>query len=642
MQNTNNKNSSGSYQNKRPVAAPKRFESKGSYPATTPKSSMPKSNDILDGIQRKDFKSKRDKKIVQPVFEMKMGEANETANIPPLADGDIRIIHLGGVEEIGKNMSIVEYKDTIVIVDCGIQFSEASTPGIDFILPNTKYLEERKDKIKGVFITHGHLDHIGAIPYIMPRIGNPNLYTRNFTSLMIRKRHEEFPYLDPLKIKIVEKTDAIDLGDLKVSFFGVSHAIPDSMGIRIETPYGDIVHTGDLRLDHEAGVPSERELKSFASFKERKTLLLMTDSTNCENPGFSISDSIVYRNIETAIRDTNGRLIVSTFSSQVERMLFMLECAEKYGKKVVVEGRSMKTNVEVTRLADMMKIKPETIIPIETMDNYPPNKLVLMVTGAQGEDFAALGRIGLKNHKYIKLSKYDTILMSSSIVPGNERPVQKLKDNLSRQGAHLILYNTSDIHSSGHANADELAWIHKAINPKFFIPVHGYHYMLATHANIAMKTLGIPRKSVVIPDNGMVIEIRDKGETITHLKEYAPRDLLVVDGTSVGKIADVIIKDRQNLGDEGVFSVIVLIDSFTKRLKKSPDIASRGFIYLKESQELLFQVREEIKQICEKYLRENATINTDDLRAILKLKVQEMLVDATAKKPVIMPIIITI
>ena len=627
MQNANNKKynteNRNSFQNKRPVQAPIK-------------------KDILSDMPGRDFKPKRERKIVQPVFEMKMGASDETSHIPELLEGNIRIIHLGGVEEIGKNMSLIEYKDTIVVVDCGIQFSEASTPGIDFILPNTKYLEERKHKIKGIFITHGHLDHIGAIPYILPRIGNPTLYTRNFTSLMIRKRHEEFPYLEPLKINIIEKGGSIQVGDLRVSFFGVSHAIPDSMGIIVETPYGDIVHTGDLRLDHENGIPSERAIKQFEIFKNRNILLLMTDSTNCENPGFSISDSVVYRNVEAAIRDTNGRLIVSTFSSQVERMLFMLECAEKYGKKVVVEGRSMKTNVEVLRLADMMKIKSDTIIPIETMDNYPPNKLILMVTGAQGEDFAALGRIGLKNHKYIKLSKYDTILMSSSIVPGNERPVQKLKDNLSRQGAHLMLYNTSDIHSSGHANADELAWIHKAINPKFFMPVHGYHYMHGTHINIAMNALGIPKENIIIPDNGMIIEIREQGNKLIQIEEKAPNDLLVVDGTSVGKIADVIIKDRQNLGDEGVFSVIILIDSFTRRLKKSPDIASRGFIYLKESQDLLFKVREEIKEVCDKYLRENQIINTDDLRAILKTSVQTMLIDATAKKPVIMPIIITL
>jgi ribonuclease J len=260
----------------------------------------PKKNFVSkSNVSEKPFVAKKEKKLVQPVFESHMGEPDETAHIPALADGDIRIIHLGGLEEIGRNMSMVEYKDTIVVIDCGIQFSEQSTPGIDFILPNTKYLEERKHKIKGVFITHGHLDHIGAIPYIMPRIGNPNIYTRNFTNLMIRKRHEEFPYLEPLKINIIEKNSSVTVGDLKVNFFGVSHAIPDSMGIMIETPYGDIVHTGDLRLDHVDCIPSAREEKQYEIFKDRKTLLLMTDSTNCENPGFSISDSIVYRSSYT-------------------------------------------------------------------------------------------------------------------------------------------------------------------------------------------------------------------------------------------------------------------------------------------------------------------------------------------------------
>jgi ribonuclease J len=289
----------------------------------------------------------------------------------------------------------------------------------------------------------------------------------------------------------------------------------------------------------------------------------------------------------------------------------------------------------------MMRIKPDTIISIDQMENYPPNKLVLMVTGAQGEEFAALGRIGLKTHKYIKLNKYDTILMSSSIVPGNERAVQRLKDNLSRQGAHLIHYKTSDIHSSGHANSDELAWIHKKINPKFFIPVHGYHYLHTKHIEIAMQTLGIPRENVLIPDNGMVIEIRENGNKIVKLDESAPRDLLVVDGTSVGKIADVIIKDRLALGDEGVFAVIVLIDGISRKLKKSPDIASRGFVYLRDSQDLLFSVREEIKSICEKHLSESKDVNVDNLRLILRTKIAEMLHEATAKKPVIMPIIIT-
>ncbi|MDQ5962894.1 MAG: ribonuclease, partial [Patescibacteria group bacterium] len=265
---------------------------------------------------------------VGPKFDTTVTGKRETDHIPPLKDGDIRVIHFGGVEEIGRNMSMVEYKDSIVIVDCGVQFTETTTPGIDFILPNTRYLEEHKHKIKGIVITHGHLDHIGAIPYITPRIDNPQIYARLFTSLMIKKRQEEFPHLPPLTINVIEKDDTVTFGDLKVRFFAVTHAIPDSMGIVIETPYGDIVHTGDIRLDHDNSIPTDDEIDRWKFFENRKVLLLMADSTNCENPGFSISDRIVYKNIESVIADAPGRLIVSTFASQVERMLYMLETAE--------------------------------------------------------------------------------------------------------------------------------------------------------------------------------------------------------------------------------------------------------------------------------------------------------------------------
>ena len=576
-----------------------------------------------------------------PRFDTTVTGQRETDHIPPLKDGDIRIIHLGGVEEIGRNMSMVEYKDTIVIVDCGVQFTETTTPGIDFILPNTRYLEEHKHKIKGVFITHGHLDHIGAVPYIMPRIDNPPLYARFFTSLMIKKRQEEFPHLSPLTINVIEKGDAVTLGDLKVRFFGVTHAIPDSMGVIIETPYGDIVHTGDLRLDHDDGIPTDDEVERYKFFENRTTLLLMTDSTNCENPGFSISDRVVYKNIENVIADTAGRLIVSTFASQVERMLYMLETAERYGKKVVVEGRSMKTNVEVAKLANMLKIKPETLIPLEDMNRYPDNKLVILATGAQGEEFAALGRIANKTHKFIRLTPRDTILMSSSVVPGNERAVQNLKDKLSRQGAHLIHYKTSDVHSSGHANHDEIVWIHRKIHPKFFIPVHGYHYMLRVHADIERK-LGMPEENIIIPDNGMVIEIQDGGNKIVQLKEKAPGDMIVVDGTSVGKIQDVVMRDRQMLAEDGMFVVIGVVDSHTHALKKSPDLISRGFVYLKESQDLLYQTRLLTKKIIEDGLARGGYNNLDQLKQDVAESTTKFLLQKTAKRPVIIPVIISV
>lgn len=583
----------------------------------------------------------RGRPVSGPKFDTTISTKIETDHIPPLKSGDIRIIHFGGVEEIGRNMSMIEYKDSIIVVDCGVQFTETYTPGIDFILPNAKYLEENHHKIKGVMVTHGHLDHIGAIPYIMPRIGNPNIYARLFTSLMIKKRQEEFPHLAPLTINVIEKEDMLTFGELKVRFFGVSHAIPDAMGIIVETPLGDIVHTGDLRLDHDNDIPTDAEFERYKIFENKNVLLLMADSTNCENPGFSISDRVVFKNIENVIKDTPGRLIVSTFASQVERMIYMLKTAEDYGKKVVIEGRSMKANVEVARLADMLHIRPETLIPIEDLQRYPDNKVVIMATGAQGEEFAALGRIANKTHKYVRLTPRDTILMSSSIVPGNERAVQNLKDKLSRQGAHLIHYKTSDIHSSGHANSEELIWIHKKIHPKFFIPVHGYHYMLRMHADIE-KRLGMMEENIIVPDNGMIIEIQAEGSKIVSLKEKAPCELIVVDGTSVGKIQDVVMRDRQTLAEDGMFVVIGVIDSHTHTLKKSPDLISRGFVYLKESQELLYQTRLLTKKVIENSLAKGGFVNLDQMKQDISEATTKFLLQKTAKRPVIIPVIISI
>lgn len=583
----------------------------------------------------------RNRKNSGPKFETKISEATELAHIPQLASDSIRIINLGGVEEIGRNMSCIEYKDSIIVIDCGFQFSESTTPGVECILPNTRYLEENKHKIKGMLITHGHLDHIGAIPYILPRIGNPKIYSRQFTALMIKKRHEEFPHLDPLNIEIIETDDVVELGDLKARFFAVSHAIPDSMGLIIETPFGDIVHTGDLRLDHDNGVPTAAEIERYKIFENRNILCLMTDSTNCENPGFSLSDRVIFENIRKIIRDTKGRLIIATFSSQVERMLEIMKMIEAYGKKIVVEGRSIKTNIEISKAAGLLKSDPNIIIPIEEMENYPEDRVVILSTGAQGEEFAVLNRAANGMHKYIKLNKNTSILMSSSIVPGNERAVQMLKDKLSRKGAHIIHYKTSDVHSSGHANHDELVWIHQKIHPKFFIPVHGYHYMLRVHADIE-RELGMPEENIIIPDNGMIIEIQNKGEKIVSLKEYAPNEMLIVDGMNVGKIQDVVMRDRQTLAEDGMFVVIGVIDNHTKKLKKSPDLISRGFVYLKESQDLLYQTRTLAKKIIEDHINKNPNISMDDIKNHLNESISKFLLQKTAKRPVIIPVIIVV
>lgn len=561
------------------------------------------------------------------------------APIPPIAAGNIRIVPLGGVEEIGKNMTAIEIGDDIIVIDAGFQFKDESTPGIDYILPNTKYLEERKDRIRALFITHGHLDHIGGIPYIIDRIGYPVVYTRQFGAIMIQKRQEEFPHLKPLDIKVITGNEAIMCGKIKVRTFPISHTIPDSMGLIVDTPYGDIVFIEDVRVDNIKGVPTEEEVKQYEQFKGKNTLLLTMDSTSIEKPGFSLSESVVVENIDKFVKSVTGRLVIGTFASQVERIIAIIKMSEKYGKKMVVEGRSMKTNIEIIKLLKLMDIK--NIITAEEIESYPPDRIVMLVTGAQGEEFAALMRMATKQHKHVKLRKGDTILLSSSIIPTNHSAVIKLKDNLYRTEARIITYLDSDIHASGHGNRDELKWIHEQIKYRFFVPLHGHHYMLRQHAELSYS-LGTPAENVVIPDNGSVIEIYDEGKKIRVLKEKAPSNLVLVDGFAVGDVQEVVIRDRQMLAQDGMFIVFAIIDAQTGRLRKSPDIISRGFVYLRESQDLLRDTRVLIKNSIEDSARGMNPINVEMIKANVTDAVSRHLFQETAKRPVVIPVLLTV
>jgi len=571
------------------------------------------------------------------------GASKEGDTIPPLAADAIRIVPLGGVEEIGKNCTAIEYGGDIVIIDIGFQFKEESTPGIDYILPNTKYVEERRERIKAVIITHGHLDHTGGIPYIMPRIGNPPLYTRLLTSVLIQKRQEEFPQVPKLDMHIVEKNQVITMGTFTVKFFSVTHTIPDAMGVILQTPYGSIVHTGDLKLDHVDGVPTDNEVQEYErAFKNEKVLMLMADSTNVENPGFSIPEKQVHKNIEAIIKSVQGRLIIATFSSLLERLMKIIEFAEIYGKKVCVEGRSMKQNLEVCKHLGLLKTKPGTMISSDELENFPPDRIIILATGAQGDEFAAMMRMSNKTHQKIRITPRDTIMLSSSVIPGNERAVQKLKDNLSRQGAKIIHYRIADVHSSGHANRDETAWIHRQIKPKFFMPVHGYHYMLRVHADIAKEANGLTEQDIVIPDNGTVAEIQGGGAKIVRLREKAASSLILVDGFSVGDVQDVVIRDRQMLAQDGIFIIFGIVNAHNGKLKKSPDIISRGFVYLRESQELLHGVRMVIKDAIENSSRGQNPINVDYIKDNVTDQVSKFLLQETAKRPMVIPVILTI
>ncbi len=557
----------------------------------------------------------------------------------PVASNVVRIVPLGGVEEVGRNMVALEVGDDIYVFDVGFQFvSEESSPGVDYVLPNTKYLERNASRVRGVFITHGHLDHIGGIPFLLNRFGNPPIYSQNLTNVMIAKRQEEYPDVPKPELITVEAGTSRMVGSHKVTFFAVTHSIPDSMGIMVETPYGNVVVTGDLKLEHENGIPTDKEQKVWGAIGKEKNLFFIADSTNAERDGFSIPESRVHTTLEEIVRGVSGRLIIGTFASQFERMIRIIQIAESMGKKVVTEGRSIKTNLEIAQKTGLLTVKKDTIIQAQDIQDYPADKIVILSTGAQGEEFAALMRIATKQHKNITLTPRDTVVLSSSVIPGNEISVQKLKDNLFRNGANIIHYRSSDVHSTGHGNSGELVWINQQVGAKFFMPGYGYYSMTWSHAK-AVEQAGRAKDSIVIADNGNVIDIID-GERMEIHKQKVPSSPLVVDGFAIGDMQEVVIRDRQALSKDGMFVIIATVNLKTGKLRKSPDIISRGFIYLRESQDLLNEARLLIKKTVEDSTRGMNPVDLDYVKNTLTDTVSGYLFNATNKAPMVIPVLI--
>ncbi len=559
----------------------------------------------------------------------------------PAGPTAVRIIPLGGVEEVGRNMLAVEVGATgdIIVFDAGFQFvSEDSSPGVDYILPNTKYLEKNASRVKGVVITHGHLDHIGGIPFILPRFGTPPIYTQNLTSVMIARRQEEYPDVPKPEMVVVEVGQTVTIGSTRVKFFPVTHSIPDSMGASVETPQGNVVISGDLKLDHDGTTPSAHEEKIWGEIGKDKNIFFVADSTNAEKDGFSIPEARVIQTLADIIKTVSGRLIIGTFASQFERMIHIMEAAEKYNKKIVLEGRSIKTNLEIAEKTGLLKVNKDAFILAQDIGNYPPDKIVILSTGAQGEEFAGLMRIATGQHKYITLNERDTIVLSSSVIPGNEIAVQKLKDNLYRHGVTLIHYRSSDVHSTGHGNTGELVWINQHVHPTFFMPGYGYRSMTTCHAK-AVEQSGFPRENIIIADNGTVIDIED-GERLNVHKQKVPSSPMVVDGFTIGDMQEVVIRDRQSLAKDGMFVIIASVNLKTGKLRKSPDIISRGFVYLRESQTLLNEARILIKKTIEDSTRNMNPVDLDYVKNTLTDVVAGFLFTRTNKAPMVIPVLI--
>lgn len=563
--------------------------------------------------------------------------------IPEVTDENtIRIIPVSGVEEIGRNMIIVENKDDIIVIDAGFQFvtEESNAPGINYILPNTQYLEERRHKIRALVITHGHLDHIGGIPFIIERIGNPPIYTQYLTSLMVLKRQDEFPQMEPVKMNVIKEGESFTVGSTRIKTFPVTHSIPDAMGVAVETKFGDVVITGDIKLVHEEGKVVVEERESWEKVGQNKNLVLLCDSTNADREGFSASEEKVYETLENIITAATGRLIIGTFASQFDRLINVIKTCEKLGKKVVMEGRSIKTNIDIAIQAKLLEVQPHTFISAGDMGDYPSDKIVVLSTGAQGEEFAALMRMATDKHKFITLNERDTVVLSSSIIPGNEIAVQKLKDNIYRKNVRVINYKGSHVHSSGHGNAGELVWVHQTVKPKFLVPVHGHHFHLKSHMYAAIEN-GFPKDNIVVPDNGTIIDIVNGTEMIRQNVKI-PSELVLVDGFTVGTKQEVVLRDRLTLAQDGMFVIIATVNSKTGKLRKSPDIISRGFVYLRENQQLLSEARVLIKRTVEKETERMNPIDLDIAKDKLTDVVSGFLMQKTQKTPMVIPVLIGI
>lgn len=570
--------------------------------------------------------------------------SHKKPSMPELNPQDIRVIPLGGVEQVGQNMNIIETADDIFVVDIGIQFSsEIETPGVDYIIPNIKYLLEKKDKIRGVFVTHGHLDHIGAFPYIIDQLDYPKVYCGLLTKWMIDKRNAEFPHLKKLDYEVIEAGQRITVGnDIKVQIFHVTHSIPDAIGFSFETPQGNIILAGDTKLNHREGVVHQIETDAYGNLARpgQENLLFLSDSTNAEQQGWSKNEDDIIENIIELIREAKGRIFLGTFASQISRITAIIDGSHALGKKVVLEGRSMKQNISIC-IESGRYIPPKgVLVSIDEAQTLPPDKVVCLLTGSQGEEFAALMRISARKHPKIRFTERDTVILSSSVIPGNEMPVRKLKDNLARHGLRIVQYNTNDIHASGHGNQDELLWIQKTVNAKFFMPIHGYHSMLRAHAQATIERNGFNPKNIIIPDNGSIIDINREGFTIH--KQKAPNNMTVVEGFRVGDIQDVVVRDRKTLTKEGIFVVITTIDPRTGKMRKSPDIISRGFVYLRDSQKLMQGARNLIKQSVIKSTKGNNPVDFDSVKKILVDDLGRYLVQNTGKRPIIIPVILGI
>jgi len=595
------------------------------------------------------FKNLKSTKII---IRRKMLEKTDKQNIGPQKshqptqdpkesqEPKLRIIPLGGVEEIGKNMTIFEYGNDIIIVDMGFQFPDEEMLGIDYVIPDTTYLEAHKEKIRGVIITHGHMDHTGGIPYIIPKKFSVPIYTGNLTAHMIKKRQEEFGNAAEIKINTVNPDkDIIQLGVFRIEFFRVNHNIPDGMGLAIHTPVGVIIHTGDFKFDHTPVDEKPTDFSKLAKYGGEGVLVLMSDSTSVDKPGHSISEKEIGNNLNNIFAGVKGRLIIASFSSLISRIQQIINAAEKFGRKVAVVGRSMNDNVQIARELEYLKINKGVLVDISETKSLSDNRVVILTTGSQGEELSGLMRMASGEHKDVKIRKGDTVILSSSPIPGNERSIVSMMDNLFREGARVIYNKLMDVHTGGHARQEDLKLMIDLVKPKYIIPIHGERHKLVMHSDVA-ASVGIPQDNIFVVDNGQIIEFDSKQHGRVK-REKLQVGYVMVDGLGVGDVGNIVLRDRQVMSKDGIFVVILTIDRKTGRLLNSPDIISRGFVYMRESEALINGARDRVRKSLEK---KDGTYPSN--WAYIKNKIREdmgeFLYHHTQRRPMVLPVVIEV
>lgn len=543
----------------------------------------------------------------------------------------IKIIPLGGLERIGLNIIAFQYKDDIIVVDCGLGFPEGDMLGIDLCIPDTKFLEENLNKIKGIMITHGHEDHIGALPYILPKINKP-IYATGLTMALIDKKLEEHKLSSIVKQKIVTCGQTINLGDFHIEFIKTNHSIQDACALAISTPAGTIIHTGDFKVDYTPVYGEAINLRRFAEYGKKGVLAMMSDSTNAEKPGSTISEKHVGKVMKDIFDDNrNRRIIIATFASNVDRVQQIIDIASDYNRKVVVEGRSMNSIIDIATSIGYLQIPKNIVISSNEISNYNPEQLCVICTGSQGETMAALSRIASGSHKYIKINVNDTIVFSSHPIPGNEKAVSNIINDLYALNAKVIFH---DVHVSGHACREDLKLIYTLVQPKYAIPIHGELRHRKANANIAAE-LGIPNENIFVLGTGDVLALSEDSAKVI---DKVDTGVVFVDGLGVGDVGSIVMRDRRKLSEDGVIIVVLAIDSSGKTILAGPDIVSRGFVYVRESEDLIENAKSLLLEALEiKMSKEDVDWNA--LKNICKDVLGKYVWENTKRKPMILPII---